>query len=81
VAEFEFRLQQLSMGMSDGVVTHWYKNEGDEVAAGDPIAEIDTGKVTQDVESPEPGTITRIVAPLDEPLDIGAVLCVIKVPD
>lgn len=81
MAEFEFTLQQLSMGMSDGVVTQWYKAEGDVVAAGEPLLEVDTGKVTQDVESPEPGTISKIVAPTDEALDIGALLCVISTPD
>lgn len=81
MADFEFTLQQLSMGMTDGVVVQWYKGEGDTVAAGEPLLEVDTGKVTQDVESPEPGTISRIVAPTDEPLDIGAVLCVIATAD
>lgn len=79
MAEFEFRLQQLSMGMTDGMVVQWYKGEGDTVAAGEPIAEIDTGKVSQDVESPESGTVTKLVAAVNEVVDVGALLCVIDV--
>ena len=78
MAEFEFKLQQLSMGMTDGAIVQWYKEEGDRLAPGEPLVEIDTGKVNQDVESPEPGTLLRIVAQPDDVLDIGGVMCVIE---
>jgi pyruvate dehydrogenase E2 component (dihydrolipoamide acetyltransferase) len=78
VAEFEFKLQQLSMGMTDGAIVQWYRQEGDRVAPGEPLVEIDTGKVNQDVESPETGTLARIVAQPDDVLDIGGLMCVIE---
>ena len=81
MAQFEFRLAQLSMGMTDGEVVQWYKAEGDHVVAGEPLLEIDTGKVSQDVESPETGVLTRHVAQTGETLEVGGTLCVITLDD
>jgi pyruvate dehydrogenase E2 component (dihydrolipoamide acetyltransferase) len=78
VAEFEFKLQQLSMGMTDGAIVQWYRGEGDRVAPGEPLVEVDTGKVNQDVESPETGTLVRIVAQPEDVIDIGGLMCVIQ---
>jgi pyruvate dehydrogenase E1 component beta subunit len=53
----------LSPTMTEGTLAKWLKAEGDAVAAGDIIAEIETDKATMEIESVDDGTIGRIVVP------------------
>src|SRR3954471_3437366 len=46
--------------MESGTVTRWLKSEGDQVAKGEPLFEVDTDKVTQEVESDFSGVLLRI---------------------
>jgi pyruvate dehydrogenase E2 component (dihydrolipoamide acetyltransferase) len=52
--------------MEAGTVTRWLKSEGDEVAKGEPLYEIDTDKVTQEVESDFAGVLLKIALPEGE---------------
>ena len=47
----EVKLPRLGQGMESGVIVRWLKAEGDAVSKGDPLYELDTDKVTQEVES------------------------------
>ena len=51
----------LSPTMEEGNLTKWLKKEGDSVAAGDVIAEIETDKATMEVEAVDEGTIGKIL--------------------
>ena len=51
----------LSPTMTEGNVASWFKNEGDSVAAGDILCEIETDKATMEVEATDEGTLGRIV--------------------
>ena len=53
----------LSPTMTEGKLAKWHKKEGDEVSAGDVIAEIETDKATMEVEAVDEGTLGRIVVP------------------
>ncbi len=53
----------LSPTMTEGTLSAWQKAEGDEVAAGDVIAEIETDKATMEVEAVDEGTLGRILVP------------------
>ncbi|WP_135467983.1 pyruvate dehydrogenase complex E1 component subunit beta [Crenalkalicoccus roseus] len=53
----------LSPTMTEGKLARWLKKEGDEVRAGDVIAEIETDKATMEVEAVDEGRITRILVP------------------
>lgn len=53
----------LSPTMTEGNLAKWHKKEGDTVAAGDVIAEIETDKATMEVEAVDEGTIGRIIVP------------------
>jgi pyruvate dehydrogenase E1 component beta subunit len=57
----EILMPALSPTMTEGKLAKWVKNEGDEVAAGDVIAEIETDKATMEVEAVEEGTIGKIL--------------------
>ena len=60
----EVKLPRLGQGMEAGTVNKWLKSEGDTVAKGEPLFEVDTDKVTQEVESDYAGVLLKIVAPL-----------------
>ena len=53
----------LSPTMTEGKLSRWLKHEGDEVKAGDVIAEIETDKATMEVEAVDEGKLTRIIVP------------------
>jgi pyruvate dehydrogenase E2 component (dihydrolipoamide acetyltransferase) len=56
----EVKLPRLGQGMEAGTITKWLKSEGDQVEKGEPLFEIDTDKVTQEVESDFGGTLLKI---------------------
>ena len=56
----EIKLPRLGQGMESGVVVKWLKNEGEPVEKGEPLYELDTDKVTQEVESPISGVLLKI---------------------
>ncbi|HET6468483.1 MAG TPA: pyruvate dehydrogenase complex dihydrolipoamide acetyltransferase, partial [Geminicoccaceae bacterium] len=57
----EVLMPALSPTMSEGNLARWLKKEGDQVAPGDVIAEIETDKATMEVEAVDEGTLGRIV--------------------
>ncbi len=56
----EVKLPRLGQGMESGIVRKWLKAEGERVEKGEPLYEIDTDKVTQEVESDFAGVLLRI---------------------
>jgi pyruvate dehydrogenase E1 component beta subunit len=68
----------LSPTMEEGTLSKWLKNEGDSVAAGDVIAEIETDKATMEVEAVDEGKIGKIVVPAGtENVKVNAVIAVL----
>jgi len=59
----EVLMPALSPTMTEGKLAKWLKKEGDEVRAGDVIAEIETDKATMEVEAVDEGKLTRILVP------------------
>jgi pyruvate dehydrogenase E2 component (dihydrolipoamide acetyltransferase) len=59
----EIRMPALSPTMTEGNLTRWLKKEGDEVRAGDVIAEIETDKATMEYEAADEGRIGKIIVP------------------
>jgi pyruvate dehydrogenase E1 component beta subunit len=57
----EILMPALSPTMEEGTLAKWLKQEGDTVAAGDVIAEIETDKATMEVEAVDEGTLGRIL--------------------
>ena len=56
----EIKLPRLGQGMEAGTITKWLKSEGDTVTKGEPLFEIDTDKVTQEVEADYGGVLLKI---------------------
>ena len=70
-------LPALGESVTEGTVTRWLKNVGDEIAMDEPLLEISTDKVDTEVPSPVAGTLLEIRAAEDETVEVGAVLAVI----
>ena len=51
----EVKLPRLGQGMESGTIVRWLKSEGDAVEKGEPLYELDTDKVTQEVEAEADG--------------------------
>src|SRR5947199_8901726 len=56
----EIQMPKLSDTMTEGTLVAWKKKKGDQVSAGEVLAEIETDKATMEWESPEDGTLTQI---------------------
>ncbi len=68
----------LSPTMEEGTLSKWVKKEGDAVASGDVIAEIETDKATMEVEAVDEGTIGKIVVPEgSEGVKVNSVIAVL----
>jgi len=63
-------MPKLSDTMEEGTVLRWLRADGDVVAKGDPLVEIETDKATMTVEAPEDGVL-HIVAAEGDTLDVG----------
>ncbi|MEC9184323.1 MAG: biotin/lipoyl-containing protein, partial [Pseudomonadota bacterium] len=57
----EILMPALSPTMTEGKLARWLKSEGDDVSAGDVIAEIETDKATMEVEAVDEGKLGRIL--------------------
>ncbi|MDF1608922.1 pyruvate dehydrogenase complex E1 component subunit beta [Hoeflea sp. YIM 152468] len=68
----------LSPTMEEGTLSKWLKNEGDTIASGDVLAEIETDKATMEVEAVDEGVLGKIVVPAgSENVKVNAVIGVI----
>jgi pyruvate dehydrogenase E2 component (dihydrolipoamide acetyltransferase) len=72
----EVKLPRLGQGMEAGTIVRWLKSKGDAVSKGEPLYELDTDKVTQEVEAEADGVLLEIVIPEGE-VDVGTTVAVI----
>jgi pyruvate dehydrogenase E2 component (dihydrolipoamide acetyltransferase) len=72
----EIKLPRLGQGMEAGTIVRWLKSEGDQVAKGEPLYELDTDKVTQEVESDASGVLLKIAVAEGE-VEVGRTIAVI----
>src|SRR4051794_9893656 len=67
----------LGESVTEGTVTRWLKQEGDQVEVDEPLLEVSTDKVDTEIPSPAAGVLTKIVVAEDETVEVGAELAVI----
>ena len=67
----------LGESVSEGTVTRWLKQEGDQVKADEPLLEVSTDKVDTEIPSPASGVLQKIVVAEDETVAVGAELAII----
>lgn len=76
----EVRLPQLGESVTEGTVSRWLKQVGDQVEADEPLVEVSTDKVDTEIPSPAAGVVLEIRVPEDGVAAVGAVLAVIGSP-
>jgi pyruvate dehydrogenase E2 component (dihydrolipoamide acetyltransferase) len=76
----EVTLPRLGQGMEAGTIVRWLKAEGDTVARDEPLYELDTEKVTQEVEAPVAGVLLKILVPEGQEIPVGRPICFIGEP-
>ena len=76
----EVKLPRLGQGMESGTIVRWLKTEGDTVSKGEPLFELDTDKVTQEVEAESDGVLLKIVV-ADGEVDVGTTVAIIGALD
>jgi pyruvate dehydrogenase E2 component (dihydrolipoamide acetyltransferase) len=72
----EIKLPRLGQGMESGTIVKWLKSEGDSVEKGEPLYELDTDKVTQEVEADASGVLLKIAVSSGE-VEVGKTIAVI----
>ena len=60
------------------IVVRWLKHEGDRVKAGEPLVELETEKVSYELESPSSGRLIRLLARETAEVPVGDPLCEIR---
>ena len=72
----EIKLPRLGQGMEAGTIVKWLKSEGEQVEKGEPLYELDTDKVTQEVEADASGVLLKIAVSEGE-VEVGRTIAVI----
>lgn len=70
----EIRVPALGESISEATVGKWYKKPGDAVQADEPLVELETDKVTLEVNAPAAGIISEIVVAEGDTVEVGALL-------
>jgi pyruvate/2-oxoglutarate dehydrogenase complex dihydrolipoamide acyltransferase (E2) component len=73
----EVVMPQMGVSVSEGTITKWLKQVGDQVGRDEPILEISTDKVDTEVPSPAEGVVTQILAQEGDTVDVGTVIAMI----
>ena len=73
----EVLLPALGESVTEGTVTRWLKEVGEQVEVDEPLVEVSTDKVDTEVPSPVAGTLLEIRIPEDEDAEVGQVLAII----
>src|SRR5881396_1209359 len=74
----EIQMPKLSDTMTEGTLIAWKKKKGDQVSAGEVLAEIETDKATMEWESPEDGTLTDIYIQEGGKVNVGDKIAFIR---
>ena len=74
-------MPKLGLTMTEGRVGKWLKQPGEPVRQGEPILEVETEKITIEVEAPESGVLKHVLAPEGATLPVAAPVAVVAAPD
>jgi pyruvate dehydrogenase E2 component (dihydrolipoamide acetyltransferase) len=70
-------MPQMGVSVSEGTITKWLKQQGETIAADEPLLEISTDKVDTEVPSPGSGVVSQILVQEGETVEVGTKLAVI----
>lgn len=72
------KLPLFGMNMEEATIVKWHKRSGENFRKGEPLYEIETEKVTQEVEAPCDGRMVEIVAEAEATIAVGDIVCHIE---
>ncbi|MBC7517506.1 MAG: biotin attachment protein [Microbacteriaceae bacterium] len=78
MARVEVLLPQWGMGMSEGTIVEWLKSIGDRVEEDEPLAEVESEKVEETLESPAAGILTEILVQAGENVEVRTLVAIIE---
>ncbi len=73
----EVIMPKMGDAMEEGTLLKWLKSEGDDVSEGDALAEIETDKVTMELEAEDSGTLAQLIASEGDEVPIGEAIAFI----
>jgi pyruvate dehydrogenase E2 component (dihydrolipoamide acetyltransferase) len=73
----EVIMPKMGDAMEEGTLLKWLKSEGEEVSEGDAIAEIETDKVTMELEAEDEGTLAQLIADEGQDIPVGEAIAFI----
>src|SRR5215212_7067797 len=71
-------MPKMGDAMEEGTLLKWLKSEGEEVSEGDAIAEIETDKVTMELEAEDAGTLAQLIADEGQDVPVGGAIAFIQ---
>lgn len=70
----EIKVPTLGESVSEATVSQWLKKEGDTISADEPLVELETDKVTLEVNAPEGGVLSKITVSEGDTVEVGTLL-------
>src|ERR1700682_4961532 len=77
----EIKVPTLGESVTTATVARWLKKPGETVAADEPLVELETDKVTVEVNAPSAGVLSSIGVPEGTEVEVGAVLGIVDAAD
>src|SRR4051794_6898507 len=70
----EIQMPQMGESVTEGTILEWHVSEGQEVSEGDTVVEVSTDKIDAEVPAPTSGIVTKLLAAVDDTVEVGQVL-------
>ena len=74
----ELKLPQFGMGMQDGTIVKWHRQEGERICEGEVLLDVEAAKSTVEINAPCNGVLRKILVPEDENVPVQSVLALIE---
>lgn len=71
-------MPKYGMTMTEGIITEWHFQEGDEVQQGDALVTVETEKVDTDIEAPVSGKLVDVRYAVDDEVPVGEIIAYIE---
>ena len=72
------KLSRVGMNMQEATIVKWHKHPGEAFSAGEPLYDIETEKVNQEVAAPGNGTLLEILVPEGENAKVNGAVCTVE---
>ncbi|HER24889.1 MAG TPA: 2-oxo acid dehydrogenase subunit E2 [Candidatus Atribacteria bacterium] len=74
---YEIKMPRFGLTMESGFIEKWFKKEGENIKEGEPLFEVSSEKITNEMASPASGVLLKIIGKEKEEIKVGAVIALI----